>query len=58
MNSQELQRQAYDRVKEQLASLAPDELVQVNVDVPSAVSRILCVLPRLREPRPRVLRAT
>jgi hypothetical protein len=54
MNSEELQRQAFERVKEELASLPSDDLVQVNVDVPSAVSRILRVLPRLRDLRSRI----
>ncbi len=54
MNSEELQRQSFERVKEELASLPPDDLLQVNVDVPSAVSRILGVLPRLRALRSRI----
>jgi hypothetical protein len=43
---------AYARVKPVLDALAPDELVQINLDVPTAVATTLGVLPKLQALEP------
>jgi len=48
--------QAYERVKPDLDALDLGELVQVNLDIPSAVATILGVLPEVKALRPRMER--
>jgi hypothetical protein len=45
---------AYIRVKAALDALQPDELVQINLDVPTAVATILGVLPKLHALEPEI----
>ena len=48
--------EAYERVKADLATLKPDELVQVNLDVTPAVTTILGVLPEIKALRERIVK--
>ncbi len=45
---------AYERVKDELAGMSADDLVQVNLDIPSAVTTTLGVLPQVRALRPQI----
>ena len=45
---------AYERVKVDLAALRPEDLLQVNADIPAAVSKILRALPQVKELRARI----
>ena len=45
---------AYERVKADFARLRVDELVQVNLDIPTAVTTIIGVLPEVAALRPRI----
>jgi hypothetical protein len=54
LNEETLAADAYERVKAELAALAPEELAQVNLDVTSAVTTILGVLPEIRALRQRI----
>jgi hypothetical protein len=51
-----LVEEAYERVKGELAALAPEALVQVNLDVQVAVSTILGALPEIRALRDRIVK--
>ncbi len=53
-NDEALVEEAYERVKGELAALAPDALLQVNLDVQVAVSTVLGALPELRGLRERM----
>jgi hypothetical protein len=44
---------AYERVKTDLAAIKPEEFIQINLDIPSAVSTIIGVLPEVKALRPR-----
>jgi hypothetical protein len=54
VNNEEQATDAYERVKADLAALKTDELLQVNLDIPTAVTTILGVLPELRALRERM----
>ena len=47
---------AYERVKGELAALKPEQVRQVNLDVPEAVATIVCVVPGLKILRERLKR--
>ena len=53
-SDEKLVDEAFQRVKADLAALAPDELVQVNLDVQAATGVILGVLPGVRALRDRL----
>jgi hypothetical protein len=49
-----LPRACYELSRPYMAALAPDELVPLNIDIPSAVSTVLGVLPKLAAMRERL----
>jgi hypothetical protein len=55
-NDEALVEEAYERVKAELAALAPDALMRVNLDVQAAVTTILGALPELKKLRERIAR--
>jgi hypothetical protein len=44
---------AYERVNADLAAIKPEEFIQINLDIPTAVSTIIGVLPEVKALRPR-----
>ncbi len=45
---------AYERVKADLAAIRPEEFIQINLDIPTAVSTIIGVLPAVKALRPQI----
>ncbi len=54
LNDEALVSAAYERVKEDLAGLKPEEFIQVNLDIPTAVSTVIGVLPEVKALRPQI----
>jgi hypothetical protein len=54
VSDEQLVEDAYNRIKGDLALLQPEDLVQVNLDIPSAVTTVLGVLPEVRALRDRM----
>jgi hypothetical protein len=53
LHNEKLVTEALERVKDDLAALRPEELVQVNLDIKQAVSTIVGALPEIRALRER-----
>jgi hypothetical protein len=53
LDTEKLVTEALERVKDDLAALRPEELVQVNLDIKQAVSTIIGALPEIRALRDR-----
>jgi hypothetical protein len=47
-------RESYQRLSEEIRSVPDGDLVTINIDVPTAVSTTLALIPRIRELRPAV----
>jgi hypothetical protein len=56
VNDEVLVAEAYERVKGDLAALKPEEFLQLNVDIPTAVSTVLGVLPEVKALRDRIVK--
>jgi hypothetical protein len=56
VSNEVLAQDAYERVKPELARLAPEELLQVNLDVSVALHTIMGVLPEVRALRDQIVR--
>jgi len=54
LNDEALVSAAYERVKADLAAIKPEEFIQINLDIPTAVSTIIGVLPEVKALRPRI----
>jgi hypothetical protein len=54
LGDEKLVGEAYERVKADLAALKPEDLLQVNLDIPTAVTAILGVLPEVTVLRERM----
>jgi hypothetical protein len=47
-------REAYERVLPEIQALKPEELAQVNIDIPGTVTKVLGALPRIRSMRDQI----
>jgi hypothetical protein len=54
VSSEALVAEAYERVRAQLEALLPKQLLQVNLDIPAAVTTVLGVLPKVNALRPQL----
>jgi hypothetical protein len=54
LNDEALVSAAYERVKADLAAVKPEEFIQINLDIPTAVSTIIGVLPEVKALRPQI----
>ena len=54
LNSETIVSEAYERVKADLAALDPEALVQVNLEITTAVSTVLGVLPEVKALRAQI----
>ncbi|MBN1606708.1 MAG: hypothetical protein JW940_08740 [Polyangiaceae bacterium] len=56
VNDEVLADQTYQRLLPEIEALPADDVMQVNVDIPSAVTTVLGSLPELRDIRPEIQR--